>query len=233
MAYTRAWERLCNRRRAMKHYEMVSKRTMISHLHTLCKGRRKKRYMLKALHSLQLPLDIWFRYTQLLSLNLMCTSLASVKLLFVISSYRRVEYYEIKRIFYEWKHRTFEDVDDNAGSVGGRKSRTFRYAPVVLFNISTKPSSLLLSVSSHNYMYCLALSPVSSYTKVYFRPHAHDDDDDRDGYTPEFKDSWRARMNEFKHLYKYSALGGDKLTVASLATRDNDYNRSRDGTMLR
>ena len=112
MAYTRAWERLCNRRRAMKHYEMVSKRTMISHLHTLCKDRRKKRYMLKALHSLQLPLDIWFRYTQLLSLNLMCTSLASVKLLFVISSYRRVEYYEIKRIFYEWKHRTFEDVDD-------------------------------------------------------------------------------------------------------------------------
>ena len=71
-------------------------------------------------------------------------------------------------------------------------------------------------------------SPVSSYTKVYFRPHAHADNDNDDENVPEFKDYWKSRMNEFKHLHKFSALGSDKLTVASLAaSRQHTSNDNR------
>ena len=75
-------------------------------------------------------------------------------------------------------------------------------------------------------------SPVSSYTKVYFKPHAHANDVDDNEYEPEFKDYWRARMNEFKQLYKFSALGSDKLTMASLANR-NRNSSATSGTKFR
>ena len=45
---------------------------------------------------------------------------------FFVDRCRRVRYYEIKRIFYEWKWRTFDEIEDNNGSTGGRRSPTTR-----------------------------------------------------------------------------------------------------------
>ena len=44
---------------------------------------------------------------------------------FFVDRCRRVRYYEIKRIFYEWKWLTFDEIEDNNGT-GGRRSPTTR-----------------------------------------------------------------------------------------------------------